>query len=98
MQEPPVWPALLQLPEDQYTGSVNEGDATAGDTLNISSAAMLYTGKDRRTADMLMAAILARNQSIGISCLCFGAHMMMLDMSKQVHLGIHLLSCILQRL
>lgn len=63
MQEPPIWPALLQLPEDQHTGAV-ESDAAAGGILNINSASMLYTGKDRRTADVLMAAILARNQSI----------------------------------
>ncbi|KAL3149658.1 hypothetical protein ABBQ38_013490 [Trebouxia sp. C0009 RCD-2024] len=69
VQEPPIWPALLQLPEDQYTGTVVASDATAGGVLNISSASMLYTGKDRRTADTLMAAILARNQSIGDTAL-----------------------------
>lgn len=41
------------------------GSATAADTFNISSAPLLYTGNDRRTADALMAAIFARNQSLG---------------------------------
>lgn len=65
VQEPPTWPALLQLPEDQYTGEAAEGSATAAGAFNISSAPLLYTGNDRRTADALMAAIFARNQSVG---------------------------------
>lgn len=65
MQEPPTWPALLQLPEDQYTGDLNEGGPTAVDGFDVSSAAMLYTGNDRQAADALMTAIFTRNQSIG---------------------------------
>ena len=80
VQEPPIWPALLQLPEDQYTGAVSDSNATAEAGLNTSSASMLYTGRDKRTADNLMAAILARNQSIGTPC--FGAHTSMPDMSR----------------
>lgn len=73
VQEPPTWPALLQLPEDQYTGKAIKGNATAADAFNISSTPLLYTGNDRRTADALMAAIFARNQSIGkLSFACWG--------------------------
>ena len=72
VQEPPIWPALLQLPEDQYTGAISDSNAAAGGVLNTSSASMLYTGRDKRTADNLMAAILARNQSIGTVFLALG--------------------------
>ena len=119
VQNPPTWPALLQLPEDQYTGSAPaEGNATSGRAapgpqsvgsgdaptqgnsmtqaapaqggtyagngpaqgsasaadsptqesetgFNSSNAPLLYTGNDRRTADALMAALFARNQSLG---------------------------------
>lgn len=65
VQEPPIWPALLQLPEDQYSGDVLNTSSTAGDSMNMSSAPLLYTGADRATADALMAALFARNQSLG---------------------------------
>lgn len=65
VQEPPIWPALLQLPEDQYSGDVLNTSSNAGDNMNMSSAPLLYTGADRATADTLMAALFARNQSLG---------------------------------
>ncbi len=65
VEEPPIWPALLQLPEDQYTGGALQANASTGDALNITSAPMLYTGNDRASADALMAALFAREQSLG---------------------------------
>ena len=63
--EPPVWPALLQLPEDQYTGDAPQTPDASGDALNTSSAPLLYTGDDRATADALMTALFAREESLG---------------------------------
>lgn len=63
--QPPVWPALLQLPEDQYTGDALPTPNASGDALNISSAPLLYTGDDRATADALMTALFAREESLG---------------------------------
>lgn len=71
VQEPPTWPALLQLPDNHYTGEATNGSATATDAINTTSAPLLYTGNDRSTADSLMAAIFARNQSIGRAFLAF---------------------------
>ncbi len=63
--EPPIWPALLQLPEDQYDGDAPQALNASGTALNISSASLLYTGNDRATADALMSALFARQQSLG---------------------------------
>lgn len=63
VEQPQTWPALLQLPEDQYTGTADQVEA--GNGLNISTALLLYTGSDRATADNLMAALFARQQSLG---------------------------------
>ena len=66
VEQPPTWPALLQLPEDQYTGLPNSSpDAADANGLNVSSASLLYTGQDRATADALMNALFARNQTLG---------------------------------
>ena len=64
MEQPQTWPALLQLPEDANTGPVAEAVDPANG-LNISTAPLLYTGDDRPTADALMAALFARQQSLG---------------------------------
>ncbi|DBA85812.1 TPA: hypothetical protein ACH3X1_005364 [Trebouxia sp. C0004] len=63
--EPPIWPALLQLPKDQYAGDAPQALNASGNPLNISSAPLLYTGNDRATADALMSALFAREQSLG---------------------------------
>ena len=63
--EPPIWPALLQLPEDQYAGDAPQALNASGTALNTSSAPLLYTGNDRATADALMSALFAREQSLG---------------------------------
>ncbi len=65
VMEPPIWPALLQLPEDQYAGDAPQALNASGTALNISSAPLLYTGNDRATADALMSALFAREQSLG---------------------------------
>ena len=64
VEQPQTWPALLQLPEDAYTGTAAEVVDPANG-LNTSSAPLLYTGNDRATADALMAALFARQQSLG---------------------------------
>ena len=64
VEEPQTWPALLQLPEDQYTGTATDINFS-GNGLNVSSAPLLYTGNDRGIADNLMAALFARQQSLG---------------------------------
>ena len=64
VEEPQTWPALLQLPEDQYTGTATHINAS-GNGLVISSAPLLYTGNDRRIADNLMAALFSRQESLG---------------------------------
>lgn len=63
VEEPQTWPALLQLPEDPYTGFATQTNASNG--LNISTAPLLYTGSDRVVADNLMTALFARQQSLG---------------------------------
>ena len=65
VMEPPTWPALLQLPEDQYTGDAPQALNASGTALNTSSAPLLYTGNDRATADALMSALFARQQFVG---------------------------------
>lgn len=65
VMEPPIWPALLQLPEDQYIGDAPQAVNASGSALNISSAPLLYTGNDRATADALMSALFARQQFVG---------------------------------
>ena len=65
VMEPPIWPALLQLPEDQYAGDAPQALNASGTALNISSAPLLYTGNDRATADALMSALFAREHSLG---------------------------------
>lgn len=64
MEEPQTWPALLQLPENQYTGTATHINA-AGNGLVMSSAPLLYTGDNRGIADNLMAALFSRQQSLG---------------------------------
>ena len=65
VMEPPIWPALLQLPENEYAGDAPQALNASGTALNISSAPLLYTGNDRATADALMGALFAREQSLG---------------------------------
>ncbi|DBA88861.1 TPA: hypothetical protein ACH3X2_000106 [Trebouxia sp. C0005] len=65
VMEPPIWPALLQLPEDQYAGDAPQALNASENALNISSAPLLYTGNDRATADALMSALFAREQPVG---------------------------------
>lgn len=63
VEEPQTWPALLQLPEDQYAGTAVQINGSNG--LNISTAPLLYTGSNRAIADDLMTALFARGASLG---------------------------------
>ncbi len=96
--EPPIWPALLQLPEDQYIGDAPQAVNASGSALNISSAPLLYTGNDRATADALMSALFAREQSVGetvTTCDCCKRQQMHLQTgspSYKIRLGLSAVS------
>jgi hypothetical protein len=65
--EPPLWPALLDVPQEQYRGSkapdlLPNEIPTRG--IPPSDAPMLFTGGDSQAAERLMGAMWARQQPI----------------------------------
>ncbi|KAL4428467.1 hypothetical protein ABPG75_002556 [Micractinium tetrahymenae] len=66
--EPPLWPALLDVPQERYRGPKAPGFEPEGlpgpPGIPPSAAPMLYTGEDPEAARQLMQAMWARAASI----------------------------------
>ncbi|KAK9803177.1 hypothetical protein WJX72_009746 [[Myrmecia] bisecta] len=74
VDNPPLWPALLQVPMGRHRDPSTNGSYTAAlpgpnGGLNSSATPLLYTGQDRATADALMAGLLARDAPVSAALL-----------------------------
>ena len=68
MIQPPLWPALLQVPREEYRGTkfpeLDPSAAPSVDSTMDGSAPILFTGSNRTEAEALMQAVWSREISI----------------------------------
>jgi hypothetical protein len=68
VQQPPLWPALLQVPRRQYRlpkyPEIDPGGIPPPKSLPPDATAMMYTGQNLDTAAQLMDSMFARGQTI----------------------------------
>ncbi len=68
VKQPPLWPALVQVPRRQYRSpkypEIDPGGIPPPAALPPEAAAMMYTGEDSAVAARLMDAMWARGESV----------------------------------